>query len=280
MCIDILRQAMRAFRRTVYVLRRRQPWRYGYIDYKEHCIAQELAKPELLNRFTKNEALPEGYGPRLDERLVEFPWLLTHLPEVSGRVLDAGSTINHRYIMDHSVWKNKDITIMTLAPEAHSFWQRKISYVWGDLREVPFRDNWFDVITCISTLEHVGMDNAIYTRDSTYHESNQASYLKVIAEFKRILKPGGLFYLTVPYGKYKQCGFQQVFNHAMLQGVIDHFGGSVVEQTFFRYQANGWQRADQADCEEADYFNIHATPDYEADYAAAARAVACLIIRK
>ncbi|MFA6475017.1 MAG: methyltransferase domain-containing protein [Patescibacteria group bacterium] len=266
--------------KLLYLLRGRKPWTLGYVPYKEEKIATALADVTLLDRFVNRQPLPPEFAQRLDERLVEFPWLMSSLPKESGKLLDAGSTINHSYIINQTVLQNKDITIMTLAPEDKSFWQKRISYIYGDLRNAPLRDNWFDSVTCISTLEHVGMDNSIYTADKQYHQSDTTSHLKVIAELQRMLKPGGRLYLTVPYGLFKVMGFQQVFNAEMVQNVIKQFGGKVIEETYFKYTVDGWQLAQAADCASMDYFDIHVTKQYDADYAAAARAVACLILEK
>lgn len=263
-----------------YLLRGRKPWTVGYSLYKERQIAAALGDSALMEKFAKDQPLPQHHAVRLDERLVEFPWLISRLPAAPGKLLDAGSTINHPFIIEEKVLANKDITIMTLAPEDKSFWQKRISYVYGDLRNVAFRDNWFDTVTCISTLEHVGMNNAIYTDDRTYHEADTVSHLQVIDELKRVLTPGGRLYLTVPYGIFKLCGFQQVFNAAMVQAVKDRFNGKVISETYFRYTIDGWQVAAASDCDNSDYFDINVTKQYGSDYAAAARAVACLIIEK
>src|SRR5207237_140956 len=34
--------------------------------------------------------------------------------------------------------------------------------VIGDVRQLPFEDGSFDLVLCISTLEHVGRDNTVY----------------------------------------------------------------------------------------------------------------------
>ena len=40
----------------------------------------------MLDRFAQGLALPEGYAPRLDERVVEYPWVLSrlHTPDVGA----------------------------------------------------------------------------------------------------------------------------------------------------------------------------------------------------
>ncbi|MBI4407878.1 MAG: methyltransferase domain-containing protein [Candidatus Kerfeldbacteria bacterium] len=268
------RLASRTFQRQQLL-----PWQSGYSEYKAESISQSLADQSIMRRFQPVGELPAGYGIKIDERIVEFPWVVAHLPAEPIRCLDAGSTLNHDFILDRPVFANKDLTIMTLVPEGEAWWDRKIAYVWGDLRTSPFATNWFDAITCISTLEHVGMDNSIYTDNPTYQEKDFASHLDVIKEFQRILKPGGKLLLTVPYGKFQDCGFQQVFNADMLQRVIDIFGGKVVEKTFYQYSPNGWQLSDQAACAQCEYYDIHTAQGYDADQAAAARAVACLVLQ-
>jgi len=34
-----------------------------------------------------------------------------------------------------------------------------VRYEFSDLRRLPYRDAWFSSVVCLSTLEHVGMDN-------------------------------------------------------------------------------------------------------------------------
>ena len=50
----------------------------------------------------------------------------------------------------------------------------------GSAYELPFKDNSFDLIVCSEVLEHL-------------HEYNDA-----IKEMKRVLKPGGKFFASVP----------------------------------------------------------------------------------
>jgi hypothetical protein len=53
-----------------------------------------------------------------------------------------------------------------------------------------------------------------------------------------------------------------------------------VRTTFFRYADGGWQFSTQEACAECTGFDIHAARDYDADFAAASRAVVALEIRK
>ena len=47
-------------------------------------------------------ALPVGHGFRLDERIVEYPWLFSRLPSGAGNLLDAGSVLNYEFLLSQS----------------------------------------------------------------------------------------------------------------------------------------------------------------------------------
>ena len=232
--------------------------------------------------------MPEGYGFRLDERLIEYPWVWSRLPEERCRVLDAGSTLNFDYLITNPIISNKDLYIITLFPEPQCFWKMGVSYVYADLRDNPFKDGYFDVVVCISTLEHVGMDTTMYAKNEQFRENEPVTVLRAIKEFNRILKPGGLLYITVPYGKHASHGFFQQFDAVLVQKVFEAFKGSLDEISYYQYFESGWGLSEESKCSTCEYFDIHQTryfdnysiKDYDADYVAAARAVVCMKLIK
>ena len=78
----------------------RVPWSPGYGEYKQRFLAEGLADASLVGKFRNGELLSAGYGLGLDECCVEYPWLLSQLNERPERMLDAGSALNHRCILD------------------------------------------------------------------------------------------------------------------------------------------------------------------------------------
>lgn len=264
----------------LYIKAGQKPWSKGYQEYKKDYITSQLADPASMKLFANNQALPLGYGYRIDERVIELPWVLSRFAKNDSALLDAGSALNHEYLLDLAIMHSRKIVICTLAPEVvHR--RSNISYVYDDLRSSMFRDEYFDDITCISTLEHVGMDNtAIYTNDQRFKENSANSYLSVVKEFKRLLKRGGTAYITVPFGKYKNHGWLQLFDHAMVEQVCQVFGGTSFQVAYYQYFSDGWQISTVDACADCAYYDIHRQPDYDPDYAAAARAVACLELKK
>ena len=273
-----------------YLRHGRRPWSRGYVQYKDAFIADRLADRAFLAGLRAQQPLPPNYGTYLDERVVEYPWLLAHLGEKSGRLLDAGSTCNHPYVIAQPALRSRQVSIITLAPEAHCFWKQAVSYHFGDLRQLPFRSDYFDEIASISTLEHVGKDNTLvgYTQDATFAQNHSDDYLQAVLELERVCKPGGRVLITVPFGRYMDFGWSQQFDSRRVEGLIDAFAPARVESTYFRYADGGWQIADAQTCADCEGFNIHATrhmnprseKDYDPDMAAASRAVCALQLWK
>jgi len=67
----------------------------AYYEAREQEIRRVLGSPAILQTFLKSEALPKNYGRGLDERIVEYPWLMSRLGNRSSKLLDLGSTLNH-----------------------------------------------------------------------------------------------------------------------------------------------------------------------------------------
>ena len=57
---------------------------------------------------------------------------------------------------------------------------KNVELLGADSRELPFPDNWFDRVVCVSTLEHI-----------------EEGRSKAVSEMVRVLKPNGLLLLTM-----------------------------------------------------------------------------------
>ena len=245
---------------------------YGH--YKQRVLRRTLKHP-----FNPQQ-LPPGYGRWLDERLVEYPWMLSRLPQGRGDLLDAGSTLNHRFILSHPILRDKNITIFTLAPEPECYWRERISYVFGDLRNMYFRDRSFSVVVCLSVLEHVGLDTRMYDQKRSAGERDPEAYLAAVDEMNRVLKPGGSCLISVPFGKYQLRSWLQVFDSVMVERIVATFRPATYDVKFFRYTDNaGWQLSTREHAADAPYFDLHSDTPWPG-CPAGAGAVACLELKK
>jgi hypothetical protein len=255
-----------------FMLAGRKPWARGYDVYKKKQILATITQ----GRYN-NGQLDEHYGWRLDERIIEYPWLFSVLPAGPGNLLDAGSALNHEFLLNLEPLSSKKIFISTLEYEGRSFCHRGISHVFEDLRQCCYRDDYFDYVVSISTIEHIGLDNTfLYSSDASKKENDTQGYLLAIKEFKRVLKPGKTLYLTFPFGRYKNHGWFQIFDSVMLDLAIQEFSPTQVSETHFRYEPEGWRLSSREESKDCTYFDIHTQKNYDPDFAAASRAIVCV----
>lgn len=116
---------------------------------------------------------------------VEEYWFVHDLVKVlqPGRVLDAATGYVETwhvlpYILGEMGWavETMDIDPRTLKMHEHP----RVHRILSDLVDLPYPDSSFDVVTCISTLEHL----------------SQEDRKLAVAELSRVLKLGGLLILT------------------------------------------------------------------------------------
>jgi SAM-dependent methyltransferase len=266
-----------------YLLNGREPWSHGYLDYRNQVIAQSLADTELLKSFA-DHTLPQGFGLGLDERLVEYCWIFTRLSGKSGRLLDAGSTFNYEFVLDQALIKSFELFIQTYYPEEKHFTDRRISYLFGDLRQMLFRDSSFDLVVCQSTLEHIDMDMSVYGYQLERKAALDApsfSYLEAVRECVRVLKPGGILLVTVPYGRWEDHGFFQQFDQQMIEAVLLLLKPvGQVDIDYFQYSTAGWQWSSAELSGDCISFNPHTGKGKGSDGAAHSRAIACVCFQK
>lgn len=257
----------------------RIPWSTGYGEYRLAHVMSTLDDPDVLPRFRRRDPLPPGFGIRLDERVVEYPWVLASQSAWGPRVLDAGSTLNYPEFLSHSVLSDRTVVVVNLA---HDWTGRfaNVAYVTGDLRRLPLREASLDVVVCISTLEHVGLDNRRYAGKDEYRQDRPDDFRLVLREFRRVLRTGGRLLVTVPFGRPRQLGWLQQFDAAGVAAIVSEFTGSLVDESYFKYEPGGWTRSTAVQCRDCEYFDVTRGMPFDDDYAAAARAVACLDLVK
>jgi SAM-dependent methyltransferase len=257
----------------LYVARERRPWCPGYYTAKRRQIESAIDAGLLC----PGTVLPKGYGFRIDERIIEFPWVYSRLPRKPGKMLDAGSALNYKFLINRAPVRNAELCICTLAPEKRCYWRQGISYVYDDLRSPMFRSETFDTIVSISTIEHIGLDNTLlYTADRTKKEDDDSGFRAAVREFRRIIRPGGICLITVPYGKACKRGWFQVFDSQTVQMVLDSFQSRNQELEYFGYFRDGWRAVEPSELANATCFDRFQDKTLGPDFAAAARGVVCM----
>jgi len=174
------------------------------------------------------------HGP--NERVIELPLAFEVLAlETPGRVLDAGCACNQDYPdpVAKITHLTQNLEHERLRAQPNRFYQE------GDIRDRSrYTDQFFDRVVCISTLEHVGMDNRHYGGPE---ESNPESVVQAVAELWRVC--AGTLLITVPV-HHQPCmtGKWRYFTPETLDSLIPP--GLVAdvdyERVFYVKHADGW----------------------------------------
>lgn len=258
--------------RAIFNLNGKVPWTIGYNAYKFQMIDQYLK-----NGSFNDGKLCTGYGFRVDERIIEYPWLFSRLPEFPGTLLDAGSTLNHKLILNQPKLQNKNVFISTLSPEENCFWSDGISYVYEDVRDSCYKDYLFDWIACISTLEHIGLNNTIlYPGEKAKEEQDTSSYLDAILEFHRLLKPRGKLFLTIPFGIRDIRSWVRVFDKDEVDHILMTFNPYRYKMWVFRYTKDGWTPSSMEISKDSGIYDPNFNKTRPEDNRAFAGSVLCL----
>jgi SAM-dependent methyltransferase len=211
----------------------------------ELVTGEEFARVALLDDALAHAAGARRSGARprdlrapasSDERPIEIPWCLARYGG-ERRVLDAGyAHAEPAYLAGLVALGATDVTGVDLA-EAEVPGLRPVV---GDLRSLPFEDASFDLAFCISTLEHVGLDNEIYGVDAERDEVGQEQALR---ELRRVLAAGGRLLVTVPCGEAQDLGWQLQRPPAAWIELFERAGFLVYEDELYALDGAGWRPA-------------------------------------
>lgn len=179
------------------------------------------------------------------ERAVETPWVLERVNGARD-VLDIGSA-GAKYL-PALAYLSGHLTAVDTRPftapdgvEAHVLDARNLPEEWS---------NRFDLVTCVSVLDHVGLDAYGNVADET-------ALTAVCDAMIRVLKPGGRLLVTVPVGKPQLTthpgGGQRVFGAQELPMQISNKKLKLNSESFWNRYNDEYLPCSGEDVETADY---------------------------
>jgi SAM-dependent methyltransferase len=183
--------------------------------------------------------------PATDERVIELPWVLARLRP--GRALEVGYAFAEPPYLAALLRAGFDeLTGVDLATAGVP----GLTTVQADVRELPFAQGSFDLVLCVSTLEHVGADNTGYGLEA---EADGKSRLTALRELRRVLAPQGRLLLTVPCGEPGDYGwFRQEDVHGWT-ALFTKAGFFVEEQEVYELTDDGWRSSPELDATSLRY---------------------------
>jgi Methyltransferase domain len=228
-----------------------QPWsrRLGQLAYLPKLVGghqgtrREFVEEPIIERLVLESQPLEGIGVGLTERVIEIPWVLRSLPSDAGtRVLDIGTAFAPVVYKRLLVRQPQTVEVADLA-EAEIVGLR--SHV-ADVRSLPFAEDSFDVAICLSTLEHVGMDNTNYRI-----ASGGGGDVDALRELGRVARR---VLVTVPAGEDADMGWQRQYAPGTFRHVVEEAGLVVRRLEIFAHDpSTGWAPADDGSVQARNY---------------------------
>ena len=156
--------------------------------------------------------------------------MIRHLPQKKSVILDVGS----RYSQVPLEMASLGHKVYTLDIEDYVFKHKNLTFVKEDIRKTSFPDNFFDIVTIISTLEHVGMGKTSY---GDLEEKN--GDVTAMNEISRILKPKGIVIITIPFGKTKFLPFMRVYDKKRLAMIAKKY--KIIKEIYMFNDNENWE---------------------------------------
>jgi len=232
----------------------------GRLNHAYELIAEALDLISGRAPATEVERLNHAFDlisdRRQSERIVEVPWVLGKY-QGEQRVLEIGFA----YAEDHYLQALVDLQIQFLVgiDAAESPWPRDrfpFHRIQGDLLHGCIAPHTFELILCVSTIEHIGRDNTRYGLDANRDVS--APDQMAMRSMSEWLEPGGRLLLTVPFGKFEDVGWLINYDMDHLTDLIKSSQLDIVEQRYFGWMPGGWVETEPAELGNRGYKSMGA----------------------
>ena len=185
-----------------------------------------------------NSPAPPADGPAVNERSVEVPWARQRAGGARW-LLDVGCSTSD-YLADVA---QTELSPEATGPQAECQRRRvygldpdaprpirNVGIVRGTIVEPPFPPGSFDLILCISTVEHIGLP--IYGQHEFPHGD-----IFAMRHVRRLLAPRGRLLLTVPFGRAQVNPWFRVYDRWGLRRLTAGF--RVLSAAFYRLRPEG-----------------------------------------
>lgn len=196
---------------------------------------REFAEEPIIERLSLSAAPLDHIGDGSSERVIEVPWVIRRVTELNpSRMLDVGTAFAPMIYKWLLVRQAPTIETVDLADATVPGLQNHVA----DIRELPFADDTFELATCISTLEHIGMDNTQYSL-----ESGGAGDVQALKELGRVARR---VLVTTPCGRATDMPHQRQYSPERFRRAAADAGLEVERLDLFAHTPGaGWSPASE-----------------------------------
>lgn len=177
-------------------------------------------------------------------RTVEYEFIMKNIASKGRRILDVGSTGS---LLPLKLAK-QGYNVYSIDSRGYHECHPNLTFVKGDILKHLFPDDFFDLVVCVSTIEHIGV--GAYG-DPQYEGGDKLA----VKEFGRILKEGGTLLLTTPFsGEYRvlpwMSSHERIYDYNRLKNLFD--GWEVqLEECYIPKKIRHWVKASREEAEKS-----------------------------
>jgi SAM-dependent methyltransferase len=247
-------------RKIISVASYRKSKRTG-LEVPIYCLSE--------SRWTNNDSSTKRRPGRLDihnllagvtsERLVEYDFVSRNLvwPKRRADILEIGSAGSRLAEAINEFGEGKLQTFRIDIAQSDCD-------IRMDARMIGFRNEVFDQVICISTIEHVGIGK----------NGDDSGDVKTVKEVLRVLKKGGNAIITLPYGKSNKLTHRVYNRHTLSRLIAVEKGSSVAKKEFYCYESGKWKKSSQSAADRLTAEDIPAPLHFHS------ATCACLLLKK
>ncbi len=207
---------------------------------------------KILIKFFPEDFASQPLKPL--DRFIECPFIARNLPAPPLNVLDVGcSTSFFPLVLSGFGYKVTGLDLRDYAILRHLQFDN-FTFTKGDICNAPFPDNSFEVVTLISTLEHIGVGGR-YGIESCDDADKQG-----MGEVRRLLKQGGAALITIPAGMSAILKpYQRVYDSQRISYISEGF--DIVAKEYYIQDSDGdWLRTDESTVDSVNVVNPSCCP--------------------
>ena len=172
------------------------------------------------------------------DRDIEWSWVAARIPPGTGEAIDFGCGESPLGIA--AAHAGFQVTAVDLAEVAWPYRHERLTFLQGDILELPLEEGRFNLVINCSAIEHVGIAGRYGVT-----EGRADGDLAAMGRLRALLASGGLMLLTIPVGSDAVFApWHRVYGPGRLPRLLQGF--TVESREFWlKDPGNRWVRSDE-----------------------------------
>jgi hypothetical protein len=230
-----------------------------------YFVAQREAVLSLISKIEQGQSLdlvlasfPAGnYGERIAEYTYFSKWILSLPTDLN--ILDVGCVLNNKSVNLILKRRCNEVWFCNPSLETEINISNPVFYHISSLDNAFPSGQRFDIVTCLSTIEHIGYDNSQYgaTAPALYKEPSIEPFTRSFGKLCDLTASGGHLLISFPFGKREALVHpktarlsSQVMDYASLRECMPTFEehGVTAKLDVYELTSGRWTKVDPSKC--------------------------------